>query len=94
MLRNENRRLAAELKAAQLSLSAARKERDISRDECRKLKEQIRQQGAVGAVPMHSPGASMGDSFGPINRAAGDQERADRAVLDSLSADDLRSQSQ
>jgi len=89
MLRNENRRLAAELKAAQLSLSAARKERDISRDECRKLKETMRQQGAVGAVPMPSP--SGGDAFGVINRADGTQERADRAVLDSLSADDLRS---
>lgn len=89
MLRNENRRLAAELKAAQLSLSAARKERDISRDECRKLKETMRHQGAVGAVPMPSP--SGGDAFGVINRADGTQERADRAVLDSLSADDLRS---
>lgn len=44
MLRNENRRLTAELKAAQLSLSAARKERDLSRDESRKLKETMRQQ--------------------------------------------------
>eukprot|EP00656_Telonema_subtile_P042880 TRINITY_DN4889_c0_g1_i1.p1 TRINITY_DN4889_c0_g1~~TRINITY_DN4889_c0_g1_i1.p1 ORF type:complete len:235 (+),score=61.40 TRINITY_DN4889_c0_g1_i1:178-882(+) len=88
MLRNENRRLTAELKAAQLSLSAARKERDLSRDESRKVKEQMRQQGAAGGGPRASGGA---DSFGAINRADGSAERADRAVLDSLSPDDLRS---
>merc|ERR1711865_434916 len=64
VLRNENRRLAAELKAAQLSLSAARKERDLSRDESRKLKEQLRNSG---------PGLPSSDSFGAINRADGSQ---------------------
>lgn len=33
----------------------------------------------------------MGDSFGAINRADGSAERADRALLDSLSSDDLKS---
>lgn len=94
VLRNENRRLAAELKAAQLSLSAARKERDLSRDDSRKLKEQLRNSGpaAVSRVAASDGGAVGGsDSFGAINRADGSQERADRAVLDSLSTEDLRS---
>lgn len=91
MLRNENRRLTAELKAAQLSLSQARKERDVSREESRKVKEQMRQQGAAAARSSGGLSSSGGDSFGPINRADGTAERADRAVLDSLSSDDLRS---
>jgi len=91
VLRNENRRLAAELKAAQLSLSAARKERDLSRDESRKLKEQLRNSGPARAAAPSAAGLPSSDSFGAINRADGSQERADRAHLDSLSTEDLRS---
>ena len=48
-------------------------------------------QGPARTAAPSAAGQPSSDSFGAINRADGSQERADRAHLDSLSTEDLRS---
>jgi len=89
-LRNENRRLTAELKAAQLSLAAARKERDSTRDELRRSREQSKAISPLPARAISTVATPAAEKEEP-DRHADPFSLDGRSKVDGMASDDLRS---